>query len=104
MTDPKITLSDLAQAAARFEGRHAVGVPHVCGSCKHFGEPYEHSDWDDNNAEYVTKYHVCDLIKQINGYNETPLPQMPAGVIDASGYSATFCVTDDFGCVHWEGK
>lgn len=74
----------------------------TCGTCKYFGEACEISRYDDD-VETVTHYHVCDLVKQINGYgdDEVPFRQYLAGVKDGSGYFAALCVTDEFGCNQW---
>jgi hypothetical protein len=80
----------------------------TCGSCKHFGEPYEHEIYEgkgDVEKTIVTKYHFCMLLQHLNGYgDDSPKVQRPAGVIDGSGYSATMCVTEEFGCNQWSAR
>ena len=81
----------------------------TCGNCKYRGETI--TRYDEKKFEDVpTNSFLCDRIKHINGdhyrYGED-MPMPPgeiAGVQDGSGYYAALCVTDDFGCVLWEGK
>lgn len=80
----------------------------TCGTCKYFGEPRE-IDWWDSETEQegtITKFHVCDLIKHINGGNtdRKASADAAAGVVDGSGYFAAFCVSDEFGCNQWKPR
>ena len=75
----------------------------TCGTCIHFGGKIESYEFDDDGNERpeTQMYHRGDLIKHMNGS-----PRQyggVAGVTDGSGYHATFCVTDEFGCNQWAG-
>lgn len=79
-----------------------------CGTCKHFGKLIEGSlDVVQFEPEYEhevnTRFHECTLLQHLNKHRfEKGEPQMQvAGVIDGSGYAATFCVSDEFGCNQW---
>ena len=82
----------------------------TCGNCKYFGPPVLGSLdlYDENGNELPCPvYHECGLLKHLNSYrrdrNLEPLTEV-AGVIDGSGYSATFCVQEEFGCNQWKVK
>lgn len=75
----------------------------TCGTCKYFGERYETCEWDENGDEIaINKFHVCELLKHMNGSPRHY--DGPAGVVDGSGYHATFCVSEEFGCNQWTPK
>lgn len=77
----------------------------TCGKCKYFGEAYEHEVWEAGEVTNTVRYHFCELLKHLNGSDdEDPRDQQIAGVIDGSGYCATMCVTEEFGCNQWEAK
>jgi hypothetical protein len=80
----------------------------TCGTCNHFGEVYELELWDRETETDVTssKFHICDLLKHINGGEFAPsvVIAQSAGVIDGSGYHAAFCVSEEFGCNKWEPR
>jgi len=71
----------------------------TCGTCKHFGPSVpELMDLEEFGE---SPYHVCQLLKHLNG-GCRPYPTTdPAGVIDMSGANATFCVKEEFGCNQW---
>jgi hypothetical protein len=75
----------------------------TCGTCRHFGPVYQMDEWTPDRDEPIEhkRYHVCRLLKHINGY--TDLYHEVAGVTDGSGYHAAFCVSDEFGCNQWQG-
>lgn len=77
----------------------------TCGTCRFFSpEPYWNAfAWDvEKDAPAGTpKYHKCELLEHLNDTHERKRWPV-AGVIDASGYHATLCVQEDFGCNQWE--
>lgn len=79
-------------------------MTNTCGTCQHFGPLIVGTlDVDDGPEETNTRFHECTLLKHLNRQRlEIGEPQMHvAGVIDGSGYSATFCVSEEFGCNQW---
>lgn len=78
----------------------------TCGTCKHFGELVYLSYFDEAKDETVEnkRLHVCRLLRQLNSIEENIKASIldPAGVIDASGYYAAFCVSEEFGCNQWK--
>jgi hypothetical protein len=81
----------------------------TCGTCAYFGEEYTQSTWKENaDGDFLenveAKYHTCTLIRHINDYSLSISKQEVAGVVDGSGYAASFCVTDEFGCNQWMPK
>lgn len=79
----------------------------TCGTCKYFGKALE-SQWDDDNPEadkegmVHAKHHVCDWM-QHNAAFSLRFPAV-AFVEDGSGYRATLCVSEEFGCNQWSAK
>jgi hypothetical protein len=73
----------------------------TCGTCKYFGPLIEGTldDYSGPGEVPNTKYHECQLLKHMNGYPR--FVALPAGPIDGSGYRATFCVSEEFGCNQW---
>jgi len=94
-------------------GRHAHGLNQMntCGTCKYFGKVITGTFDEDvpipgtHQANKIpnTKFHQCDLIIHLNEVmmHGKKLPLVAAGVTDASGYSATLCVSEEFGCNQW---
>lgn len=82
----------------------------TCGTCKHFGKLIEASldvdEYDSDYEEVNTRFHECTLLKHLNQNRfKKGEPQMHvAGVIDGSGYRATFCVSEEFGCNQWHAQ
>lgn len=77
----------------------------TCGTCKYFGELVNSGEYlDEEKDDFVEnpKYHACNLLQHLN--EKLRWPVAPTGVTDGSGYRATFCVTDEFGCNQWEQK
>ena len=77
----------------------------TCGTCKYFGkEPHWNNyGWDDEADEPLEGpvYHKCELLAHLNA--DSSRRDWPvAGVIDGSGYHATLCVREEFGCNQWE--
>jgi hypothetical protein len=73
----------------------------TCGTCKHFGDPVT----DDDPVNYVpTGYHICRLITEHEHMSERTATSPPALVVDASGYYAALCITEEFGCNQWAEK
>jgi hypothetical protein len=74
----------------------------TCGTCKYFGEKLEGRYHDDVDDIVESDFHVCDLIL----HNEDGLSKwpVPAYVIDGSGYYASLCVREEFGCNQWKAK
>ena len=76
----------------------------TCGTCKYFGEPRGIGYWDAEADEWVdvTRFRKCNLLQHLNDSGAMPaLANVPAGVIDGSGYAAALCVSDEFGCNQW---
>lgn len=68
-----------------------------CGTCKYFGSK---CGWDEDVDDVLeSNFHVCTLIKH-NEHFKSKFEGM-ACVIDGSGYTATLCVKEDFGCNQW---
>jgi hypothetical protein len=84
----------------------------TCGTCRFFGKVYDRIFFEEENGELqdvsVTRLHVCELLKHLNKGGEAETLRLfrsvPAGVIDGSGYHATFCVSEEFGCNQWRAK
>lgn len=76
----------------------------TCGTCKYRGEPLEMRNPDEDSGDYMipSSYFACDLIKHDEGYRYKP--KAGAVVVDGSGYTATLCVEEDFGCNRWFPK
>ena len=81
----------------------------TCGTCKYFG-PLEEllgptNDWGEPDEPRNTRLHRCDLLKHLNAgcFAEVDLSAI-AGVVDGSGYHATLCVSEEFGCNQWTAK
>lgn len=76
-----------------------------CGTCKHFGEPYELDTYDDRDKTVTRVLHTCDWLQHLNGRGGDAaaalLKAAKAGPIDGSGYHAAFCVSEEFGCTEW---
>lgn len=74
----------------------------TCGTCRYFGPVVGGTlDYYSNEIEVMNeKFHVCQLLKHLNGSKRDL--DGAAGVIDGSGYQATFCVSEEFGCNQWE--
>lgn len=76
----------------------------TCGTCKHFG-PLVDRERDEYDVEDLgprnETLHQCLLLKHLNAYLAWKIDSAVAGVIDGSGYVATFCVSEEFGCNQW---
>jgi hypothetical protein len=79
----------------------------TCGTCKYFGRRVDALvDLDSEGPDgwpLPAQYHTCDLLKHLNADSE-PIQDQVAGVIDGSGYQATFCVKEEFGCNQWKPR
>ena len=79
----------------------------TCGTCKYFGKLIEVSlDVYPEEGDDIenTRYHQCDLLRHLNkSALRSPITDS-AGVIDGSGYRATFCVSEEFGCNQWKTR
>lgn len=79
----------------------------TCGSCKYFGKLIEVSldIYPEQGDDIVnTRYHQCDLLRHLNRHALSVPIADAAGVIDGSGYRATFCVSEEFGCNQWKPR
>lgn len=77
----------------------------TCGTCEHFGPLVRAGErWDDDANDMVVphKLHACLLLKHLNRTGNVRYEGEKAGVVDGSGYFATFCVSEEFGCNQWE--
>lgn len=88
-----------------------------CATCKHKGEVLTFPRPETFEGQ-PTRFHVCDLVKHIEGagarnyepgfHSEKDAKkadaESPAFVVDGSGYFAAFIVREDFGCNRWETK
>lgn len=80
----------------------------TCGTCKYFGKLVDELFYFDDDSPKADesgmvnnqRLHVCELLKHLNKSCPFPLEEV-AGVIDGSGYRATFCVSEEFGCNQW---
>lgn len=88
----------------------------TCGTCAHKGEAVTKPKAETYEA-VPTGFFMCALIKSIDGARGGPdepvsfdssRDEAPKGkgafVADASGYYASLCVEDDFGCNRWKSK
>ncbi len=73
----------------------------TCGMCKHKGEAITKYDCGEI-TDIDTGYFMCDLIEHDDGWQYKQ--GQKAVVTDGSGYMATLCVENDFGCVRWESN
>jgi hypothetical protein len=73
----------------------------TCGTCKHLGEAIEdYIDIGDGQEDLrPTGYFRCNLIKLAR--KEKKIPPPLAYAQDASDYSATLCIREEFGCIEW---
>lgn len=76
----------------------------TCGTCKHFGEPTPSYVWAGDGYVSQTRLRACKLLEHLNRGDERKLLTEPAGVIDGSGYFATLCVSEEFGCNQWAAR
>ena len=78
----------------------------TCGTCKFFGKQIVDDGWDGYSPEGQTRFHKCELIRQLNKYDEDRRAKESdvAVTMDGSGYFAALCVSEEFGCNQWQEK